>query len=109
MKWLLRAVLLALPFLAMPTHAHGWHWINQICNGCGGWNCCGYGPTSLCPWYTYYPYDAHFMTPAHPEFPYWPRTMVPIYNTPAPAPTNMPILPTGYYQPEVYPSYWYGH
>ena len=26
----------------------------------------------LGPWYLYWPYEAHFFTPAHPQFPYWP-------------------------------------
>src|SRR5262245_34274323 len=29
-------------------------------------------PGVLGPWYLYYPYEAHFITPAHPHFPYWP-------------------------------------
>lgn len=24
------------------------------------------------PWYLYWPLEAHFITPAHPQYPYWP-------------------------------------
>jgi hypothetical protein len=143
MKYLLRAALLALPLLAVPTraNAHG----ETLCSiadafasklrclaypacGCCG---CGGGCGGAYPWYSYWPYEAHFQTPAHPEFPFWPRPMTAYppqqYNAPSPAPSYMPILPTGYgyqtgyyqptgygyqtgyYQPPVYPSYWYGH
>lgn len=29
-------------------------------------------PGVLGPWYLYWPYEAHFITPAHPQYPYWP-------------------------------------
>jgi hypothetical protein len=33
----------------------------------------------LGPWYLYWPYEAHFQTPAMPEYPYWgaPQTLPP--------------------------------
>lgn len=29
-------------------------------------------PGVLGPWYLYFPYEAHFAVPAHPQYPYWP-------------------------------------
>ena len=73
------------------------------------------------PWYTYYPYQAHFQTPAPTGYPYWPGP-----QTSGPSPmfggnyyqnpnmnmnqgfSNYPVAPV---QPCSYqaPSYWYGH
>jgi hypothetical protein len=79
---------------------------------------CGYGPVNAGPWYTYYPYQAHFQTPAPTGYPYWPGP-----QTSGPAPmfggnyypaqqqnqgfSNYPVAPV---QPCGYqvPSYWYG-
>ena len=38
----------------------------------------GTGCGNVGPWYTYWPYKNHFITPAHPEFPYWPQAMGPV-------------------------------
>lgn len=44
------------------------------CGGCGG--CCA-------PWYSYWPYDAHFQTPAPTGYPYWPAGQAPMmYGSP---------------------------
>jgi hypothetical protein len=34
-------------------------------------------PTVLGPWYNYWPLEAHFQVPAHPQYPYWgpPQTL----------------------------------
>lgn len=120
MKISLRAILLALPFLAAPAVAHA-SGVAFYCGKCafvldshcknkdGCCNCAG-------PWYSYWPYNAHFQTPAHPEFPYWPgpmTTMVPSHPAPPPAPSYMPgAQPMSYHQPVGYhfqpPTYWYG-
>jgi hypothetical protein len=90
------------------------------------------GPhVQLGPWYHYFPYEAHFQTPAPvgpfpnwqspvavapavPDLPAFPATPAP---PPAPwqGPTPQPVVPpTGYLQPTGYygqqqvPSYWYG-
>jgi hypothetical protein len=46
-----------------------------------GWGCghlCG-GPFDVGPWYSYWPLEAHFQTPAMPQYPFWgpPQTMAP--------------------------------
>jgi hypothetical protein len=117
----------------------------DCCSGHGGGDCChqppsccgcspigcGYGPVPAgpgagpgpggsvpCgPWYTYYPYNAHFQTPAPTGYPNWPA---PQTSGPSPLfggnyyqapPQNglsnypSPVQPCGYYQA---PSYWYG-
>jgi hypothetical protein len=97
------------------------------CCGCSPVGC-GYGPVPAGaggpnmvpagPWYSYYPYQAHFQTPAPTGYPYWPG---PQTSGPSPlfggnyyqAPQNPgfsnypvnPVQPCSYYQA---PSYWYG-
>src|SRR6516164_6509402 len=44
---------------------------NNMYFQCG--NCCGM-PT-LGPWYQYWPYSAHFATPAPTGYPFWPNPM----------------------------------
>ncbi len=121
MKTTLRALLLALPLLAAATEAQA--------AGCGKFFCfntdCGFGigfkshgdccgPQFASPWYTYWPYHAHFAAPAHPEFPYWPAPMTSMAPGPMepPSPPYMPQLQPTHYQPVGYygqpPSYWYG-
>ncbi len=39
------------------------------CSPCGG---CGCGGGCAGPWYTYWPTDSHFQTPAPTGYPYWP-------------------------------------
>ncbi|MBY0525299.1 MAG: hypothetical protein K2R98_17970 [Gemmataceae bacterium] len=113
------------------------------CDRGGGKGCCGsgpagcgYGPVSAGPWYSYYPYGAHFQTPAPTGFPGWPGPQVsgptplfgsnqwiqpspmmggyPTYQAQSPgyyqqAPMGYPMNPV---QPVNYqgqaPSYWYG-
>lgn len=121
MKLLWKACLLAAPLLALPAevNASGGNGF-QICLGVGWnrWNPCagsggGCGPAQAGPWYTYWPYEAHFQTPAMPQFPYWPGPMTsPIAGGHGCAPmiappTPSPIQGVGYYSQ--WPSYWYGH
>jgi hypothetical protein len=86
---------------------------------CGSGPACGYGPTPLDPWYTYYPYNAHFQTPAPTGYPYGPAPQTsgpaPMFggtqwqSTPQMAPSMTypagQVMPCGYYQQA--PSYWY--
>jgi hypothetical protein len=88
------------------------------CNPCGGGGCG--------PWYAYWPYNAHFQTPAPTGYPGWPSGQGAMmygsscaYNygppspamalpAPAPMPYSAPtIQPCGYVPAQV-PSYWYG-
>lgn len=64
-----------------PRNPAGTNWMAAANNGAvsAGQPPCGptggpqHGqPGVLGPWYLYYPYEAHFITPAHPQFPYWP-------------------------------------
>jgi hypothetical protein len=133
MKNLLYITLLALPLLLVPSRAHA-----------GG--CC-VGPATLdfgfswhynfkcgskCqagPWYTYWPYEAHFAAAAPvggPCYPGWPgagamgsmgapagpmgghpvaQPMTPMPSTPS-IPSTAGLQPTGY-SAQV-PAYWYG-
>ncbi len=109
MKTFVRALVLALPFLAVPPQAHAWgnsggFMINFHCN-CNKNDGCGTGA----PWYTYWPYEAYFQVPAMPQYPYWPAPMISSFQMPpaaAPAPPPGAYQPVGYYS--VWPSYWYG-
>jgi hypothetical protein len=56
---------------------------------CGPTGC----PGVLGPWYLYWPYEAHFNTPAFPQFPYWPSQSLP---------GGAPVV----VHPTVYPNYW---
>lgn len=112
MKLLLKACLLALPLLAIPAEARA-HGGCKICFGVSWseWNpCCdnGCGGGTLAPWYTYWPYAAHFQVPAAPSFPFWPAPMTTSFAAP-PAPPITPAAysPVGGYP--TWPSYWYGH
>lgn len=90
------------------------------CGGCGpcsgfagpgacGGGCGGGGVGNLNAWYTYWPYEAHFQTPAPVGFPYWP-TMSP-YDADAashaPAAPAYPGVSPVNYNGGV-PAYWYG-
>jgi hypothetical protein len=112
---IVRAIVLALPFVALApgvAHANGYAnfgfavnvkaWANPCCPPCGG-KCCG--PAQAMPWYLYWPYEAHFQTPAFPEWPYWPTQSVgqPGGHIPGQLPA---IQPVGHYQ--AVPYYWYG-
>jgi hypothetical protein len=128
MTKLLRACLFALPLLALPSVAHAWPF---DCCGCPPWQvdaginwhfnarCGQYGLGAQAgPWYSYWPYEAHFQTPAPVNaFPFWPATIAGRGTYPVPAgavPTEAPpapVQPSGFqptrYQSSV-PSYWYG-
>jgi hypothetical protein len=141
MKTLLRASLLVIPFFAVPSLARatflpscqfeagfGCRFNNTgMKGGCGG---CVAGP-----WYSYFPYNAYFQTPAPvfgwPYLPPQPATPVPAPQVPPPQangkepkmpqqPQPQPqqpqpqsryfppreVQPVGYFAPA--PSYWYG-
>ena len=66
------------------TFSFGFKWHAFLkCGDCGSG--CGYGGGgSMGPWYSYWPLEAHFQTPAPTGFPYWPAPMT--YHAAAPAP-----------------------
>jgi hypothetical protein len=85
-------------------------WCKPVsCGPCGGG---GGGCAPLAPWYTYWPYEAHFQSPAPlGHYPYWPTQFGsggPTMHMPTPqgsagmAPSG--FVPAGYSQA---PSYWY--
>jgi hypothetical protein len=82
-------------------------WGIKICaslkanNGCGGCGSCGGCGGCNGPWYTYWPLEAHFQTPAPTGYPYWPSPMV----------SSLGQQGAGAYQQVGFqaPSYWYGH
>ncbi|HZT81163.1 MAG TPA: hypothetical protein VFA26_13105 [Gemmataceae bacterium] len=104
--------LCALTLWAAPAHA-----IGRVDYGIGAW-CKGYfwgynGTVQLGPWYSYWPLEAHFQTPAPTPYPYWPAPM----NSPyaGGAPINLKPTPPAaaeFFQPVGYssqaPCYWYG-
>lgn len=141
MKKLLVASLPAL-LLAVPSGAHA----DGFFNAQGGFMVrlynqnatIGFGPGTLqaSPWYNYWPYEAHFQTPAPTGYPWWPAPQTPSpgfmpsapayapaapaapvapgYTPPAPTPVApgapQGIQPTNYYYqgiPAQAPSYWY--
>jgi hypothetical protein len=86
MKALLRACLVALPFFAVPTLAHAWGFpclppvkvdagVNAHFNAyIGQWGLMAQAG----PWYSYFPYDAYFQTPAPVGgWPFWPPASAP--------------------------------
>jgi hypothetical protein len=78
MKAILKIVLLAGPLLALPTQAFAWGSCGpQGCTSCH-WGLCGLNPFNFhgClagPWYSYWPYEAHFVAaaPVACNYPYW--------------------------------------
>jgi hypothetical protein len=66
--------------------------------GLGSGKCGGGGCGSGCsfpgggPWYGYWPYPAHFQTPAPTGFPYWPAPMTYGGYSQAPVPTSPPAM-----------------
>jgi hypothetical protein len=66
---------------------------------------CGYGggggggvqPYQLGPWYQYWPYEAHFQTPAMPMYPYWGAMTLP---------NGSPVINPGYPGHGAVPNYW---
>jgi hypothetical protein len=97
MKRLLWLFVLALPLGVVPGRALAWGELlppMQIDAGINAhfnlhaldWGACGH----LGPWYLYFPYEAHFMTPApvHP-YPNWPGSMVVERAPGTPAPPSL--------------------
>jgi hypothetical protein len=82
--------------------------------GNGGYSCGNGGGGCGCtagPWYSYWPYEAHFQAPAPTGcFPYWPSpdaaAGLPAGGVVPPVAVSQP----GTYQPVGYqaPNYWYG-
>jgi hypothetical protein len=124
MRAFLRACLVALPLLAAPSLAQAWTCppvkidagVNAYCNAyIGNW---GMG-AQLGPWYTYWPYNAHFQSPAPVGgWPFWPTSAsavphygaIPSNQIPKTQPTYFQgggVQPIGYSGQA--PSYWYGH
>ena len=122
----IRAWLLALPLLVVPSSAHAWCCFPPVDVDAGahfkmtvGGHQYGFGMAQAGPWYSYWPYEAHFMTPApYAAYPYWPSAAVtgngngvPATPTPAPLPPAKGDATPAGYQPVGYsqaPSYWYG-
>ena len=65
--------------------------------GGGGWGGGGVQPYQLGPWYQYFPYEAHFMQPALPQYPYWGAHTLP---------NGLPYLTPGQPGSGPVPSYW---
>jgi len=132
MRRLLLACLVALPLAAIPSQARAWgggcssgdcdgghhfltgrlhsgghQWFNK-----GGWFGGGHESDAgkhtvpqAGPWYLYWPYQAHFQTPAPLPFPYYSPTQV--------LPPNFQggaagMQPAGFTQPSP-PPYWQSH
>jgi hypothetical protein len=120
---------LTLSLLVLPERAHAQCCFKcclpQVnCNAGFKWHfnvCCGSPYAQLGPWYLYYPYEAHFQTPAPVgPFPNWPGAPVAAMSVgpgpalpPVAAPAAQPpVRPLSYVQPVGYvpqqvPSYWY--
>jgi hypothetical protein len=94
------------------------------CPPCGGYGGGGYTVNpQLGPWYNYWPMEAHFQTPAMPQYPYWPAPQAYFQGGYAPVQPPVSAIPgylpygspaysgQGYanpYQTVSYPGYWYG-
>ncbi len=121
MKTFLRAALAASAFLvcASLTRAWGMAPCRVDCGAYLNWSSGCHLGCQLGPWYTYFPYNAHFQSPAPVcGWPFWPtgaaQNAVPtgaVVN-PGPAgsaqgayPGTPGIRPVGYYGNA--PSYWY--
>lgn len=124
MKAFARACLFALPLLAAPSLARAQCQYPLNVNGVGGFqfNFTVGLPKPICaPWYTYFPYNAYFQTPAPVcAWPFWPTgpgaSVAP--GGAGPDVSRSPrsfqsgyfvprdIQPVGYSGPP--PSYWYG-
>ena len=127
MRKLFGAALLALSLLPGAASAHGfsgcggclcWNWpqfkIHAKCNFCFNISsCCPGGGAQLGPWYNYWPLEAHFQTPAFPNYPYWPSPQTlpgdaaALAGAGSPAPFDIGGPPTGFSGQA--PSYWGGH
>jgi hypothetical protein len=107
MKKLLWAGLLALPLLALPSEVKAFTFGNyEVDTGAKVW--CNVKQLNLTtptsgPWYLYWPYWAHFQTPAPGVNPYFPPPMTLPPGFGAPPPGAMPpaqaygAVPPGYY------------
>src|ERR1700677_742137 len=117
--------LLALPLLAVAARADdpfapglpfrieaGGNLYCHVYTRQNGWGC------QLGPWYSYWPLEAHFQTPALPYYPYWPapQAIVPGPTCPpgAPAPVPAPAAPApapaprpAVFRPVVYDQFGY--
>jgi hypothetical protein len=141
MRKSLWACLLALPILALSGRAHADYKVDCGCsphfnvsNNGGQWGTGGSGGGlfQAGPWYSYWPYKAHFAQPAPLCFPFWPGPAAGPQFLPPPPPAPaapgavVPGRPNGF-QPVGYdysgyqaegayyyyyygqaPSYWYG-
>jgi hypothetical protein len=151
MNHLLKISLLIVPLLAVPSRAHAtcWDWLplkidhgfewsirshwHFNLGGCGG---CGSGGCQGGPWYSYWPYEAHFQTGAPVDgcYPYWggnsfgaavggavaypggsttPQQTAPAPTTPQQTPpAPQPLQPSASFQPAGYygqaPGYGFG-
>jgi hypothetical protein len=131
MKKLLWACVLGLPFLALPTEAKAFG-LGGYDIDCGAKVWCDCKPLNFHfpqagPWYLYWPYWAHFQSPAYGVSPYFPQPMglppgfgqapapPPAYRPPMPAPAQgaAPPAPHGpmgyYYAPPAAPTYPVGY
>jgi hypothetical protein len=144
MKYRLGVALLAVPLLALSARADdpfapGLPWrvetganvYFRVYNRQNGWG------AQLGPWYSYWPMETHFQTPALPCYPYWPapqavvpggtKTALPAPYIPPAAPGPVPSTaapatnpvkpvyfqqqgfpPFGYYDYQQYPVWSYG-
>jgi hypothetical protein len=66
-------------------------------SGYGGGGGGGVQPYQLGPWYQYWPYEAHFQTPAMPMYPYWGAMTLP---------NGSPVINPGYPGHGAVPNYW---
>jgi hypothetical protein len=100
MKKRFGVALLAVPLLALPVCADdpftpglpfrvetGGNVYFRVLSRQNGWGC------QLGPWYSYWPMEAHFQTPALPSYPFWPAPQAIV-----PGGTKT-VLPAPYYPP----------
>ena len=103
MKRLLGLAVLALALLAAPVWADGFGpgYFNLGANVNSAWGP-GYPPGGgkptvkpgvYGPWYNYWPLEAHFQVPAHPQYPYWPSPQTLPNGAPVAAPATINYPP----------------
>src|SRR5262249_39693265 len=106
MKPLLRAGLLVVALLAVPSLAHAWtcppgqinFGINAHCNPFVG---DASMTIPLGPWYTYWPYNAHFQTPAPVGgWPYWPTSVAAVPSGHGMSNIQVPSTQPAFFQPD---------
>jgi hypothetical protein len=94
MKRLLGLAVLAMALSAVRAQAEG----PSVGLGIYGW--CGKSkmvPGVCGPWYNYWPLEAHFQVPAHPQYPFWGTQTLP---------NGAPVAAPAYtYCPNKYPCY----